>query len=163
MPILDALPRTPLLLALSVAAFLLAAKSHGRQVRLERERAGHYEVVFGGTNPPFVEALWRRDRIRFWTTAALVFAAIAALLGLRASGVTPPFGGGRGGVAWMLLFLPMVTGFFVCGVASLVGFVATRAMDPEFTSATLTGSLGWWSAATTALIATGLLAFRPPD
>jgi len=58
-----------------VAALLVAAKAHGRQVRLEREAAGYHEVVFGGQNPPFVDALWRADRIRFWT-----FAPAAALL-----------------------------------------------------------------------------------
>ncbi len=31
----------------SVAAFLAAAKSHGRQVKLERELAGYWEVRFG--------------------------------------------------------------------------------------------------------------------
>ncbi len=42
----------------SVAAFLAAAKSYGRQLRLEREVAGYWEVRFGGTNPPFVAAWW---------------------------------------------------------------------------------------------------------
>ena len=50
---------------IGVAALLVAAKAHGRQVRLEREAAGYHEVVFGGTNPPFVDALWRADRFRF--------------------------------------------------------------------------------------------------
>src|SRR5688572_10735117 len=53
-----------------VAWILLAAKAHGRQVRLEREAKGVFKVVFGGTNPPEVEAIWRRDRRIFWTTMA---------------------------------------------------------------------------------------------
>ena len=53
------------LAAASLAAFLTAAKSHGRQVRLERELAGVWEVVFGGSNPPAVVAIWRTDRIIF--------------------------------------------------------------------------------------------------
>lgn len=60
---------------IGIAALLAAAKAHGRQVRLEREAAGYHSVEFGGTNPEFVERLWRRDRIRFWT-----FVPLAALL-----------------------------------------------------------------------------------
>ena len=50
----------------SVAAFLAAAKSHGRQVRLERELAGYWEVRFGaalrrGTPPGrATDAAWLR-------------------------------------------------------------------------------------------------------
>jgi hypothetical protein len=65
------------LIGLSVALFLVAAKTHGRQLRLEREKAGYMSVVFGGKNPEFVEALWRAERWRFWPLAAAL-----ALLGL---------------------------------------------------------------------------------
>ncbi len=34
-----------------VAVFLLAAKAHGYQLRLERQLMGYPEVVFGGSNP----------------------------------------------------------------------------------------------------------------
>jgi hypothetical protein len=36
--------RTLVLLAASVVAFILAAKAHGRQIRLERELEGHHRV-----------------------------------------------------------------------------------------------------------------------
>lgn len=65
---------------LSILLFLASAKTHGRQMRLEREQRGHDHVTFGaGTNPPWVEGLWRRDRIRFWGLAStLALAALAA-------------------------------------------------------------------------------------
>ncbi|HEX8439542.1 hypothetical protein [Archangium sp.] len=157
----DALPLRAIVLVLSVVTFVVAAKAHGRQVRLERERAGHTHVVFGGENPPFVEALWKRDRIRYWTAAALVF-AVAALLVLAASstGLPRPLGGGALGAAWTMLFLPLVTGFVVCGTASLAGFLATRAVDPRFTTEALPGSAAWWSLVLAALTTTVTLAFR---
>lgn len=64
---------------LGVGALLVAAKAHGRQVRLEREAAGYHDVVFGGTNPPLVEALWRRDRIRYWSFAIPAALALGTL------------------------------------------------------------------------------------
>jgi len=48
------IPRFWALLAASFVLFFVAAKFHGRQVRLERELAGHNQVTFGGKNPPFV-------------------------------------------------------------------------------------------------------------
>jgi len=74
---------------LSVAVFLLAAKAHGRQIRLERELEGYHEVVFDGTNPPFVETLWREDRAVYWMlfpiaigVPCLAFIAASVLGGL---------------------------------------------------------------------------------
>jgi len=64
--------------------FLAAAKAHGRELRLERIAAGVREVVFGGTNAPFVESLWRAERLRFWVVMPL--AAIALGAALRARG-----------------------------------------------------------------------------
>lgn len=95
---------------LTLPAFLLAAKAHGRQVRLERERAGHHEVTFGsGANHPFVEALWRRDRVAFWTIAPLCAIGFALLL----------FVGARAG-AWAWLAIPwgMIAAFTALGAAS---------------------------------------------
>ena len=159
----DALPLRAIVLVLSVVTFLVAAKTHGRQVRLERERAGHTQVVFGGQNPPFVEALWKRDRIRFWTTAAIVFALAAALVFAGSSlGLPRPLGGGTLGAAWTMLFLPLVTGFVVCGTASLAGFIATRAVDPRFTTEALPGSAVWWSLVLATLAPTVVLALRTP-
>lgn len=71
----------------TVGLLLVAAKAHGREVRLHRELHGHWQVDFAAQNHPWVEALWRRDRIRFWTTAGL---AAAALAGLQASGARSP-------------------------------------------------------------------------
>lgn len=65
---------------LGVPALLLAAKAHGRQVRLEREAAGYHSAVFGGENPAFVEGLWRRDRIRFWSFVPLAALALGAAI-----------------------------------------------------------------------------------
>jgi hypothetical protein len=157
----DALSLRAVVLVLSVVTFLVAAKAHGRQVRLERERAGHTQIVFGGQNPPFVEALWQRDRFRYWTTAAIVF-AVAAVLVLAGSsfGLPRPLGGGVLGTAWTLLFPPLVAGFLVCGAASLTGFVATRATEPRFTTEALPGSAAWWSLVLVSLSTTVVLAFR---
>jgi uncharacterized membrane protein (DUF485 family) len=150
-------------LVLSVATFLVAAKTHGRQVRLERERAGYTQVVFGGSNPEFVEALWKRDRIRFWSTAAVVLVLLVALRLAGASlGIARPLGGNALGTGWMLLFLPLLTGFLMCGVASLVGFLSERAGEPGFTAAALPGSLGWWALLLTLVGLTVTLAFRRP-
>ncbi|HLE47074.1 MAG TPA: hypothetical protein VI818_02160, partial [Candidatus Thermoplasmatota archaeon] len=44
--------------------------THGRQIRLERELHGHWDVEFGKPNAPFVESLWKRDRLRFWLNIA---------------------------------------------------------------------------------------------
>jgi hypothetical protein len=159
--VLDALPLRAIVLILSVVTFLVAAKSHGRQVRLERERAGHTQVAFGGENPPFVEALWKRDRVRYWSTAAIAFAVALALVVASSSlGLPRPLGGGALGAAWTMLFLPLITGFLVCGAASLTGFVASRAVDPRFTTEALPGSAAWWSLALAALATTVVLAFR---
>lgn len=157
----DALPLRAIVLVLSVVTFLVAAKTHGRQVRLERERAGHTQVVFGGENPPFVEALWKRDRIRFWSTAAIAFAlALAWVLASSSLGLPRPLGGGALGASWTMLFLPLVTGFLVCGTASLLGFMASRAVDPRFTTEALPGSAAWWSLVLATLSTTVVLAFR---
>lgn len=56
----------------TIVFVLVAAKAHGRQIRLERERAGFMSVDFRAKNPPFVEALWRRDRRRFWSFFVIV-------------------------------------------------------------------------------------------
>lgn len=130
--------RVPLLALVSIATFLLAAKSHGRQVRLERERAGFHTVVFGGSNPSFVEQVWRKDRWRYWPTFALT--ALAVLL-LRWRG----FGGdGFGSTAFALWFFPFATAFAVAGLWSLVDFAGTRAENAELTDAALRISAALW-------------------
>lgn len=69
-----------LLVPASLALILAAAKAHGREVRLAREAAGILQVDFGRDNGPFVNALWRRDRRRYWTllpALALAFSSAA--------------------------------------------------------------------------------------
>ena len=119
-----------------IPALLAAAKAHGRQVRLEREAQGYHHVEFGGSNPQFVEALWRRDRIRFWS-------------------VVPPLALALGALAWYargwplalvaaLLWAPIV-GFFVAGLRSYAG--------------TRLGGFGWWIAALVLAACAVVLAF----
>jgi hypothetical protein len=88
--------------------FLLAAKLHGRELRLEREARGIREVSFGrgAQNDPFVVALWRRERYFFWPIAAVS----AVVLALFAS------------LPWPLtyVFVPGIIGFTVGGTASFV-------------------------------------------
>ena len=124
--------------ALGVPLLLAAAKLHGRQLRLEREQEGYHEVEFGGTNPPWVEALWRRDRIRFW-----VMVPIFALLGAVIS--WPDLG--RALVA-ALLWAPSLA-FVALGIVS-----GARARWPH-----AKGSLAW-GALVAALALTTALAVR---
>jgi len=126
----------------SVGLFLLSAKAHGRELRLEREAAGVAHVVFGGQNPPFVEALWRAERLRFWISTPLLAAALAGLLLARGAG------GGRAALA-ALAWAPSVT-FSVLGVMSFVragGLARGEAI----------GSAGWWSLVLVAAAATAAL------
>lgn len=106
-----------------VPALLVAAKAHGRQVRLEREAAGYHSVEFGGSNPEFVERLWRRDRIRFWSIVPLVAIVLGGALffALR---------------SWALVFVAAllwapIVGFFYAGLRS---FAAQRGR----------GGVAWW-------------------
>ncbi|HEY0138928.1 MAG TPA: hypothetical protein VGB85_32805 [Nannocystis sp.] len=118
---------------LSIVTLGVAAKTHGRQIRRERERAGYTHVTFGGDNPPFVTALWRRDRQRLWTTATATAFAMLALIGLGhapASGIL--------GTVWSLVFLPMLAGFALSGLAS-----SRRAARSGCGSCI--GGFAWWS------------------
>ena len=155
--------KVPVLVLVSIATFLLAAKSHGRQIRLERERAGYHQVVFGGSNPAFVEQLWRRDRLHYWPTFAL---AALAVLFLRWRGVGPE---GFGYTAWALWFVPFVSAFSVAGLFSLFELWSTRAANPDFTAAALRTSallwplvLGGAAAALRLFLTTAPLASRAP-
>jgi hypothetical protein len=116
--------------AASLATFILAAKAHGRELRLEREVVGIFKVVFGGANPPFVDALWAAERLRFWiATPALALVLAVALVIAGASRSTIAFAS--------LLWAPAVV-FMVLGVSSIV-----RAGG--LSRGELCGSLGWWS------------------
>jgi len=114
----------------SLATFLLAAKAHGRELRLEREAAGILRVVFGGDNPAFVDALWAAERLRFWIATPLLSLTLAVALVIA--------GASRSTIAFAsLLWAPAVV-FMVLGLSSIV-----RAGGCERVG--LTGSIGWWS------------------
>ena len=142
-------------IAVSMAAFLAAAKAHGRQIRLERELAGIFEVVFGGKNSPFVTTLWRRDRIILWTTAVAVLALFVAYVSVRHR------------ARWEYLPLsflwPITSGFFTAGLTGLVRTVsAYRKSAPQHNAGfppAFSGSLGWWLLATILLKASIVLFF----
>lgn len=81
-------------------------------MRIEREAAGDPSVQFGGTNPEFVERLWRRDRVRFWSFApiAAVLPGAAWFLATRSWTVA---------LVAALLWAP-IAGFFYAGLRILV-------------------------------------------
>ena len=118
----------------AVAVVLASAKAHGRQVRLVRERAGILEITFGGDTPPFVEALWRKDRVRFWTAYPILAVVLGAtVLVLACPCPTVP---------WATLALAagpwaFAGAFFVAGVPHV----------PEAPRGTLRASILWWSTA----------------
>lgn len=156
--------RTVILYAVSAVTFLLAAKAHGRQLRLERELEGYHRVVFGATNPPFVEALWRADRVRYWSIVlGLAVAALGLFAVARVLGWSWPFlGGGGGSVAWLVAWGAPVAAFLTCGVWSLTRFLLAisekleGAVDAEWVRESLQGSAWWFTAA---LLATVLVLF----
>lgn len=160
--------RTLLILGASVVAFLLAAKAHGRQLRLERELQGYHHVVFGGTNPPFVEALWRADRVRYWSIAVGVAVGVLGLFALaRGLGWSWPFlGGGNGSVAWLVVWGSPVVAFLTVGLWSLTRFVHAVSEKPEGTvdtawvSGCIRGSAGWFSVAGLATVLILLASLR---
>lgn len=140
----------------SFVQFVVAAKVHGRQLRLERELEGYWEVQFGtGKNPPWVETLWRRDRIRFWVLApsyGLLFGAYVSL-GHHWGLPIPSFGDPGLGILLVvvLLWAPTAT-FLTLALASYRRF--TRALKrpaspgaPPRREAARRQHPGWWTAA----------------
>lgn len=132
------------LAAASVATLgliLAAAKTHGRQIRLEREQHGIWKVDFRAGNDPWVEALWRMDRILFWVTLPVVLAGLVVLaLWLESTDIP-----GWWAFAAALAFASC---FIVAGLAS--SFRLLRAMrqgvpSAEWRAAGHRGSLLWWS------------------
>ena len=154
----------------SAALFFAVAKAHGRQLRLERERAGYFEVVFGGKNPAFVEGLWKQERLLFWSldgalcAFALAYAVAAQRFGwhspFRPNGeLPPPF--------WLLPLWagvwPMCLAFGFTGVLSAwrlrMALVSGPPIDRSWLAAARLGSLGWW---TLVLMLAGLVAAASP-
>ena len=93
-------------IAIGAVVFLVAAKLHGRALRLEREQQGIMNVTFGpgSNNPPFVVALWRRERYIFWPTAVVLAFVVPLVVPLH----------------WVLtrVLIPMTIGFVVGTVLS---------------------------------------------
>lgn len=125
-----------------VLLVLAAAKAHGRQVRLARERFGIRDVDFRRDNGPIVEGIWRRDRALFWTGAgsAAAFLIPSAALGLA---FTRWPVAGAVGIAAVLAF---VAGFvFAGGVEFVRHTVRHGPADPPTLPLDRQASLGWWA------------------
>jgi hypothetical protein len=138
-----------LVIAGSVATYLLAAKAHGHQLRLERELAGHFEVVFGGNNPPFVEGLWARERVIYWSIAAsLVLLAAAYSFAASRLGWPLPLARSWIGVALLVVVWPMIGAFIASGIAS-----AAR-------SGTFVPVLLWWVLSLSSAAGVAILGWR---
>jgi hypothetical protein len=131
--------------AASLTTFILAAKAHGRELRLERVAAGIQQVTFGGDNPAFVDALWTAERLRFWVATPILSLILAVVLVYAgASRWTIAFAG--------LLWAPSVV-FAVLGLMSVV-----RAGGLE--RAGLGESLAWWSLVAVGFAVVALLGRR---
>ena len=133
-----------LALPLLIALILVAAKTHGRQIRLERELAGVWKVDFRADNGPVVAAIWRRDRYTFW----MAFVPALALSGwFTVLGALDPWQL-FGGLA-LSAGLAFALGFIVAGLASsfrLMGAMRRgSAPNEEWRRAGHRGSLLWWS------------------
>jgi hypothetical protein len=130
---------------------LLAAKVHGHQLRLERELAGYFEVVFGGANPPFVEALWSRERLIYWgiSGSLAVVGAAYAFAGSRL-GWSMPLDGSWIGSAMLVVIWPMTLSFLASGLAS-----ASR-------SGTIAPAAMWWLLSVTTMVGVIVVAWRRP-
>ncbi|MGQ0535313.1 MAG: hypothetical protein ACT4PT_04500 [Methanobacteriota archaeon] len=131
--------------ATGAALFLAAAKAHGRQLRVERELHGYLEIDFrGGSNPPWVEALWRRDRIRFWIVFPLLSAILVAAA--RAWWSAPTVA-----VVVAALVAGSAAAFTALGLASLARFrrkgdlrTKARRERPGWLSSADRGGWSWW-------------------
>jgi hypothetical protein len=149
-------------LGLGIVLLFLSAKAHGRQIRLERELEGYTEVDFMKENPSWVEALWRKDRRRFWPTFGLTIAVLSAagLLILPARFGTEPLGSPILGAVLLAGFLwPLVVAFTSNGIQSAIRLrTALSRIErgrPEGTPAhsessmwrraALRGTIGYWA------------------
>ena len=134
------------LLALATAALVLvAAKAHGRQVRLEREQQGVFAVDFRGRNPEVVERIWRTDRRIFWPAfaALAVFGAAAVLL--LALSPSDLVGGFLATTAWAF-----AAAFLVAGLSSWARMARLKQGPLPWRRRATAGSVAWWLAAAAA-------------
>lgn len=133
---------------LLVLLFLSAAKSHGRQYRLERELQGFWTVSFTSENDPWVERFWFRQRVVYWSLAS--FVALSMVMILRFKTKKTNLAGKR----WMLFALlsfisSMIAAFIVSGLVSMVRLFWKLARNvpapgPEWLANAVWGSIGWW-------------------
>jgi hypothetical protein len=166
------IPRFWLVFVASIALLILAAKSHGRQLRLERELEGHTQVSFVAPNHPWVEALWTKDRERFtraYPTLILLFAAYA-FAAYRMAMPLPFPGGAPAARAWSLLVLGLPWGVILAltglGMLSLKRFttaIAQASVPPSSTAGALWASASFWVLTLAVAIGIGLLAARRID
>ena len=166
-----------LVLALGAIAFLIAAKTHGRQLRLERELAGHWHVTFGRSNGAWIDALWRRERIIFWSAVVALFVCASVFRALASRfGWQLPLADGDGRASWsgailLYVLVPFTGAFIVSGALSLARFtradhtarIGDTARSATWLASASWGSVAWW-VATLALVAIVVgLAWRPAD
>ncbi len=167
-------------LGFGVVVMLLSAKAHGRQIRLERELEGYTEVDFRKESPPWIEALWRKDRRQYWATFAAAAAVLAASVlltgspGLSAEFGTDPMGNPAAGAFAVAITLWAPSAAFIGNGMTSVGRLLRRLREPRlggrrrdevrtargpWLKAAIRGTLGYWGlvAAFTA-VAIGLLA-----
>lgn len=137
-------------LSLGVAFVLLlfaAAKAHGRQVRVERERVGVTAVQFGADNGPVVEAIWRHDRIRFWVSVGVFGLPLVALAAAGVAFTAWP----RWGAVLVAAGFAFITGFVGAGLVAWSGQMRERPGDPDWLQRANWASFGWWTLVAAAL------------
>jgi hypothetical protein len=153
----------------SALLFLAAAKAHGRQIRLERQLAGYRDVSFRQAAPPWVEALWHRERMVFWSIAigVAVLGLAYVLLARRLRWPVLPRASAPAWSWWgallVVLVWPAVLAFLVCGLASQARFVwampgAAARTHGDWITPALWSSAGWWAVSAVLLVAVAWLA-----
>lgn len=135
--------------AATLALILAAAKTHGRQVRLEREARGHMHVDFRSVNDAWVEGLWRRDRHWFWPTFGILAVALASASLWLQAWIWVPFT-----LAWAF-----ASAFMVAGAASLGRFLRDQAGEGAWRRQAIRESVGWWSAVAAAAAGVAVLSW----
>lgn len=133
----------------TVAFVVVAAKAHGRQVRLEREQQGVFRVDFRRQNPSAVEIIWRQDRRTFWPAFAV--------FGLAGTGLVV---GQPDPLPHLPLFLAwaFAEAFVVAGLASWVRMAGRREGPPPWRRRAQLGSFAWWGVVVAAAMLVALSA-----
>jgi len=134
----------------TVVLVLVAAKAHGRQVRIEREQQGVFAVDFRRQNPAPVEAVWRADRRLFWPSfagAAGLGSVLVLFTALRPADLAWGFG--------FVLAWAFALAFVVAGLSSWARMVRRNQGPLPWRRRANAGSVGWWLgvAALAALVA----------